>query len=311
MVRGRRRSFAGFLAVTALVTAACSPASGEVATTIEAAASSSTSESATSTSSTTTTSTTTTTTLPPTTTTLPPTTTTRPDLPDIGVEVRTPDGEGPFPTVVLVHGGGWIGGDPSIMRSLAIFLTDEGFLTVNTPYKLSNESPGFPQAVDDVACAVRYAAAHPDSDGTVALIGHSAGGHISAIVALTGDEYAEDCPVPGTALPDRFVGLAGPYDVSRLGIIMLPFFGAGPSAEPDAWLAGNPQRLSDENTDLVSLIMYGGSDGIVDSRFATDFHLALTDSGSESLLEEVEGALHNNMRDPDWVGDLIVVWLER
>lgn len=311
MVRGRRRSFAGLLAITAIVAAACSPASGEVATTTEAAASSSTSESTTSTSSTTTTSTSSTTTLPPTTTTLPPTTTTRPDLPDIGAEVKIPDGEGPFPAVVLVHGGGWLGGDPSIMRSLATFLTSEGFLTVNTPYKLSNESPGFPQAVDDVACAVRYAAAHPDSDGTVALIGHSAGGQISAIVALTGDQYAADCPIPGTGLPDRFVGLAGPYDVSRLGIIMLPFFGAGPNTNPDAWLAGNPQRLTDENTELVSLIMYGGSDGIVDSQFAADFHRALTDSGSESLLEEVEGAFHSQMRDPDWVGDLIVVWLER
>ena len=57
--------------------------------------------------------------------------------------------------------------------------------------------------------------------------------------------------------------------------------------------------------------MYGGSDGIVDSRFAADFHRALTASGSESLVEEVENALHNEMRDPAWVGDLIVVWLER
>jgi len=211
---------------------------------------------------------------------------------------------------VLVHGGGWLGGEPSIMRSLATFLTDRGFLTVNTPYKLSNQSPGFPQALDDVACAVRYAAAHPDSDGTVALIGHSAGAHISAIVALTGDQYAADCPVPGTGIPDRLVGLAGPYDVSRLGIIMLPFFGAGPDANPDAWLAGNPQRLTDENPDLVSLVMYGGSDGIVHSQFATDFHRQLTDSGSESLVEEVENALHNQMQDPAWVGDLIVVWLE-
>jgi acetyl esterase/lipase len=227
------------------------------------------------------------------------------------VEVEVPDGDGPFPAVVLVHGGGWLGGDPSIMRALARFLTDEGFLTINTPYKLSNESLGFPEAVDDVACAVRYAAAHPDSDGTVALIGHSAGGHISAIVALTGDRYAANCPIRGTGVPDKLVGLAGPYDVTRLGIIMLPFFGAGPNADPEAWLAGNPQRLTDENPDLVSLIMYGGSDGIVDSRFAADFDRALTDSGSESLLEEVEGALHNNMRDPDWVGDLIVVWLER
>ncbi len=311
MARRHGRSFTALLVITAVAVAACSPAASEetASTEVPASSSSSTSTSSTSTTSTTTTtstSTTTTTTLPPTT-----TTTTRPELPDIGVEVKVPDGEGPFPAVVLVHGGGWLTGDPSIMRPMATFLTDEGFLTVNTPYKLSNESPGFPQAVDDVACAVRYAAAHPNSDGTVVLIGHSAGAQISAIVALTGDRYAADCPIPGTGLPDRLVGLAGPYDVSRLGIIMLPFFGAGPNANPDAWLAGNPQRLTDENTDLVSLIMYGGSDGIVDSQFAIDFQRALTDSGSESLLEEVENALHSQMRDPDWVGDLIVTWLER
>jgi acetyl esterase/lipase len=309
MARRHGRSFAALL-VAAVVLAACSPAGGEetASTEVPASSSSSTSTSITTTTSTTTT---TTTTLPPTTTTLPPTTTTRPELPDIGVEVKIPDGEGPFPAVVLVHGGGWLVGDPSIMRPLATFLTDEGFLTVNTPYKLSNESPGFPQAVDDVACAVRYAAAHPDSDGTVVLIGHSAGAHISAIVALTGDRYAADCPIPGSGVPDRLVGLAGPYDVSRLGIIMLPFFGAGPNADPDAWLAGNPQRLTDENPGLVSLIMYGGSDGIVDSQFAIDFNGALVDSGSETFLEEVEGAVHSQMKDPDWVGDLIVTWLER
>ena len=304
MARRHRRSFAPALVLAAVVLAACSSAGGEGTTSTEVPAPPATTTSTTRTTSTTSTSSTTTTTLQT-------PTTTGPELPDIGAEVNVPDGEGPFPAIVLVHGGGWLGGDPSIMRSLATFLTDRGFLTVNTPYKLSNQSPGFPQAVDDVACAVRYAAAHPDSDGTVALVGHSAGAHISAIVALTGDQYAADCPVPGTGIPDRLVGLAGPYDVSRLGIIILPFFGAGPNANPDAWLAGNPQRLTDENPDLVSLVMYGGSDRIVDSQFATDFHRELSDSGSESLVEEVENALHNQMQDPAWVGDLIVVWLER
>ncbi|TDI49241.1 MAG: alpha/beta hydrolase, partial [Acidobacteria bacterium] len=273
MARRHGRSFAPALVATAVVLAACSPAGGEGSTSTEVPAPPATTTSTTRTTSTTSTSSTTTTTLQT-------PTTTGPELPDIGAEVNVPDGEGPFPAVVLVHGGGWLGGDPSIMRPLATFLTDRGFLTVNTPYKLSIQSPGFPQAVDDVACAVRYAAAHPDSDGTVALVGHSAGAHISAIVALTGDQYAADCPVPGTGIPDRLVGLAGPYDVSRLGIIILPFFGAGPNANPDAWLAGNPQRLTDENPDLGSLVMYGGSDRIVDSQFATDFHRELSDSGS-------------------------------
>jgi acetyl esterase/lipase len=233
------------------------------------------------------------------------------ELPPIDAEIKVPEGDGPFPVVVLVHGGGWVSGDPGLMRDLAGFLTGAGFITVNTRYKLSNESPGFPDAIEDVACAVSHARALPESNGTVALVGHSAGAHISAVVALTGDRYALACPVPGSGMPDKFVGLAGPYDVDRLGLLMLPFFGAGPNGAPDAWLAANPQRLTDENTDLASLIMYGDQDGIVDDSFAFNFHQALLESGSDSVLELVEGARHMNVRESEWVGDLIVVWLER
>lgn len=234
------------------------------------------------------------------------------ELPDIGAEVRIPEGEGRFPAVVLVHGGGWVGGSPAIMSGLAAHLTAEGFLTVNARYHLAaSGSPGFPAALDDVACAVRFAAAHPRSDGTVAMVGYSAGAHLGAVVALTGDRYGAECPVPGDGLPDRFVGIAGPYDVSRLGIAVVPFFGGGPEAAAEAWAAGNPQLLTDENPALVSLLLHGENDGIVDLSFAVDFHEALAESGSEALLEVVEGARHIELYDPDLVGDLIVTWLER
>ena len=102
-----------------------------------------------------------------------------------------PEGEGPFPAVVLVHGGGWVGGSPGLMGGLARFLTDAGYLTVNTAYTLSNGIAGFPVAVDDVACAVRNAADHPDSDGTVTVVGHSAGAHLAALVALDTAVYGQ------------------------------------------------------------------------------------------------------------------------
>lgn len=308
MARRRHGSFAHVLVVATLVLSACSAGNAAVPSTTTSARTSTTSTTSTTLAPTTTSSTSTTTTS----TTLPPTTTTSlVELPAIDAEIGVPEGDGPFPAVVFVHGGGWVAGEPSITRALAKHLTDAGFLTVNTRYKLSNESPGFPEAIEDVACAVNHARAMPESDGSVALIGHSAGAHISAVVALTGDEYARDCPVPGSGVPERFVGLAGPYDVSRLGLLMLPFFGAGPNVAPEAWLAGNPQLLTDQNNDLVSLIMYGDRDGFVDDSFAFDFYHSLLDSGSDSVLERVEGAQHNNMRDPGWVGDLIVVWLER
>jgi len=258
-----------------------------------------------------------TTTVPPTTntTTAPSTTSppaTPPDLlPDIGPEILIPEGEGPFPATVLVHGGGWVGGSPGLMRDLARFLTGEGYLTVNAPYTLSNGIAGFPIAVDDVACAVRYAAAHPVGDGTVALIGHSAGAHLAALVALDGGIYGETCPLPDPVSPGRLIGLAGPYDVARLGPLMVPFFGAGPDDDPESWAAGNPQLQATNNPGLSALLMHGENDGLVDLRFASDFAEALSAAGSEVLVEVVEGARHNDMHDPELVGDLIVTWLER
>ena len=258
-----------------------------------------------------TTPTTSTTTTSSTSTTTTTTTTLAAKLPDIDAEVLVPDGTPPHPVVVLVHGGGWVGGSPATIRGLATHLTAHGFLTVNPRYTLSIDSPGFPSAVDDIACAVRYAAIHPDGDGTVAVVGHSAGAHIGALVALTGDRYGEDCPVAGSGIPDRFVGLAGPYDISRLGIVMLPFFGASPAEAAESWLAGNPQTLADQNPALVSLILHGDMDGIVDLGFATDFYQALDEAGSQSHLELIPGARHLDLADPAVVGDLIVVWLER
>ncbi len=197
------------------------------------------------------------------------------------------------------------------MRPLARFLSDQGFMTVNTNYTLSDEQPGFPAAINDVACAVRLAQTHPESDGTVVILGHSAGAHIAAVVALTGNQYGAGCPYQGSGLPDKLVGLAGPNNVERLGFIMIPFFGGGPQVEPDAWFAGNPLNHVSENTNLVTLLLHGDADGIVDIGFSYEFETALTDAGSDVLMEVVEGANHEMLREANVVGDLIVTWLLR
>lgn len=303
MARRQSRSLLGLLIVLALV--ACS---GEESAGPESFAPETPPRSTT----TTVAVTTTTSTTPPTTTNPTPTSVDSRQPSEIDADISVPDGEGPFPAVVLVHGGGWVTGDPAVMEPLARHLNDSGFLTINTRYSLAALGvPGFPEAVDDVVCAVRVAASLPESDGTVAIIGHSAGAHIGAIVALTGSDYAEDCPAPGTGIPDRFVGLAGPYDVSRLGLAMQIFFGATPDEAAELWAAGNPQALTDSNPDLDALIMYGEFDGLVEDSFAFEFFDALESSGATALLELVEGARHNEMHDPDLVGDLIVTWLNR
>lgn len=297
MARRPRRRLAALLTAAAL--AACSPAggatTGTTVTVTTGAVGSATS-----------------TTMPATTTTTLPVTGTT-VVNEVDAEVIVPEGAGPFPAVVLVHGGGWVTGSPSSMRPLARHLNENGYLTVNTRYRLSSRStPGFPEAIEDVACAARFAARHPDSDGSVTVIGHSAGAHIAAVVALNGDDHLWACPIRGgSGLPQRFVGLAGPYDVSRLGSVLSMFFGSSQTDDPESWLAGNPLELVDGNPDLEALIMYAENDGLIADLFAVEFHERLLEAGADSLLELVEGARHNEMDDPELVGDLIVTWLKR
>lgn len=220
-----------------------------------------------------------------------------------------PDGPGSFPAVVLAHGGSWLFGSPSDIRPLATYLTEAGFLTVNARYKLSNQSPGFPQAVDDLACAVRYAASHPESDGTVTIIGFSAGGHISALVALTGDRYGQDCPYPGTGLPDRFVGLAGVYDVRPLESLLAVFFGQRLEDDPDLWGSGNPQELVGANPLISAYLLHGEADQLINVIFASRFYEGLP-AGNGSGLEVIPGADHTAMANPNIVGPFIVQWLK-
>lgn len=227
------------------------------------------------------------------------------------MQVLVPDGDGPFPAVVLVHGGGWVAGTPSLMNDLATYLTEAGFLTVNTAYTLANGVAGFPRAVDDVACAIRHAAAHTDSDGTVAVVGFSAGAHIGALAALDEGIYGRSCSLPEPVIPDRFVGMAGPYDVSRLGLLILPFFGVPFAEDPELWASGDPLRQAGRNPGLRALLLHGENDGLLDLEFATDFATALADAGSDALVEVVEGARHGDLQDPDVVGDLVAAWLAR
>jgi hypothetical protein len=69
-------------------------------------------------------------------------------------------------------------------------------------------------------------------------------------------------------------------------------------------------NLVERNTGLRSLLMYGEEDGFIAPSFTLDFGEALSESGSEALIEAVEGARHNEMYLPEVVGDLILAWLD-
>jgi acetyl esterase/lipase len=98
-----------------------------------------------------------------------------------------PDGPGPFPLVVLVHGGYWRPVyDLTLEHAVAEHLRAQGLLVWNIDYAPAG-SP-WPQTLLDVAAAFDAATADPLADpARVAVVGHSAGGHLALWLASRGE----------------------------------------------------------------------------------------------------------------------------
>lgn len=99
-----------------------------------------------------------------------------------------PDGKGPFAAVILVHGGGWTGGDKaSGVDPLFQPLSKSGLAWFSINYRLAPKHH-YPAAVEDVETAIRWLksrAAYFNIDpNRLALVGESAGGHLVAMAVM-------------------------------------------------------------------------------------------------------------------------------
>ena len=123
------------------------------------------------------------------------------------LDAHVPEGRGPFPTLIIVHGGGWTAGDKEqdIVPVLAPYATHFTWFTIN--YRLAPTNR-WPACFDDLQTAVRWVKQHAteykgDPD-RIALLGYSAGGHL---VTLAGTLAAADLHV------QAIVGMAPPTDL--------------------------------------------------------------------------------------------------
>jgi acetyl esterase/lipase len=132
-----------------------------------------------------------------------------------------PDGCDPVPVVVYVHGGGWRGGDKRAVGEKATFFNDLGYVFVSVNYRLSAPNgdpnrPMHPDHSDDVGMAIAWVEANIDDHGGdgehLALIGHSAGAHLVALVGLD-DHYVDQAGGDPSAIECVISNDAGAYDL--------------------------------------------------------------------------------------------------
>lgn len=105
------------------------------------------------------------------------------------LDIHLPEGEGPFPVIVVVHGGGFKFGDQNMGVIQPIFAaTERGFAVVSADYRKSTQAV-FPGAVADIKAVVRWIRANSDTynfnTDRIAIWGESAGAYLAIMTALT------------------------------------------------------------------------------------------------------------------------------
>lgn len=224
----------------------------------------------------------------------------------------------PAPVILYIHGGGWRVGSRRIfgpaftswVPSPFQLLAEAGFAVASVDYRLSAEAI-FPAQLDDVQAAARWIAANADQYGLdpqrLVVWGESAGGHLAALLGLTGAD-TDDAP-SGV----RVVGVVdwyGPADLrimqahSRSDAVTRPdspdsresqLLGAPLADSADRAAAASP--VSHVHPDAPEFyLVHGTADRFVPTGQSEQLAAALTAAGCAVQLRLVPGADHM------WIG---------
>jgi acetyl esterase len=231
-------------------------------------------------------------------------------------EVAVPSGEGPFPVLQYLHGGGWCAATVANTRGFCLQLAAHGLVVASLDYGLAPEHP-FPWAVEDAVYGLRWLAEHAQElggDGArVAIGGASAGANLAAaaIVALTADEgLVEGGDLAGVRVaPTAALFLYGLFDFPQLMLEPGAYADLAEMMFNLAYLG--PHFLRYHRNPLVSPVHAGHLDrfpptyvscGSRDTLLGQSFDMAraLARAGVETTVSVVPGVDHSFVR----LGDL-------
>jgi len=125
---------------------------------------------------------------------------------EIMARVFKPEGQGPFPCYIDLHGGAWNNGDLEDRTGLGEYLAQRGVVMLTLNFRHGPD--GYPTTLADIHYGIRWAKAHAKelkiNPGQVAIGGASSGGHLAMLVAMRPNDprYAE---IPGPAGVDASV----------------------------------------------------------------------------------------------------------
>ncbi len=162
-------------------------------------------------------------------------------------DVYVPKGEGPFPSVLVVHGGAWMMGTRAQLSGIAQALAARGMTAVAISYRLAPRHQ-FPAQIEDCKAAIRWMRSEAErlkiAPDRIGAFGYSAGAQLATLLGTTdADDGLEGIDDPGAAPSTRLQAVAA-------GGVPCDFRVLDPDSRRLAfWLGGSRRELGDRYRD--------------------------------------------------------------
>lgn len=218
---------------------------------------------------------------------------------------------GRFPAVVIIHGGGWVGGDKAANREFVTgtTLAKAGYVCASIEY-WKGAKDRWPTNLQDCKNAVRWLRVNADrlhiDPERIGVIGGSAGGHLALMLAYTAGRGELDPQPLYPGVSDRVSACVNMYGIANLATRQ----GTDKNGAPNGIAEGKTQLFPESLADAPekwkqaspvshigkgcppTLILHGTADTTVDRDQSKELAKALKTAGVESKLIMVEGANH-------------------
>ena len=233
---------------------------------------------------------------------------------ELKLDLARPQGDGPFPAIVFIHGGGWYQGNRQGYRGQIQEAARRGYVAATISYRLmqfdesekeaTTATPIFPAQIHDAKAAIRWVRAnakkyHVDPN-RIGVTGGSAGGHLSLLVGLTdpSSNLEGDSGNPDqSSRVQAVVNVFGPTDMtfchekSSVAWIFRLFMGGTPSETAERYKTASPLTYVSEDDPPV-LTLHGDQDALVPVEQAKKLDEMMKAAGASHTLMVFEGQGH-------------------
>ena len=216
-------------------------------------------------------------------------------------DLYLPQGDGPFPGIVMIHGGGWRTGNRFQMSGHADFVANRAYVVMSIDYRLAPDHK-WPAQIHDCKAAVRWlrinAAKYKVDPDRIGSYGYSAGGHLAAMLGTTdpadGLEGLEAGGGNISTTISAVVAGGAPCDVRIVppdAKFLYYWLGSTRRRGPEIYEAASPAAYVDSD-DAPTFFYHGVNDWIVPVYSSVRMSRSLAEAGVTTRHFEIKGRGH-------------------